>query len=267
MTISSVSTACPRGVPRGSVLGPILFMIYIREVSCILPPPVRNQEFVDDIEIDTSEADPSVVCSHLTTALTCPDEWLAAIALLLNALKTQVMLLKPRGRDLTPWVVKCKGIVLSVTNVSKYLGVWIDEKLTWKSHIEHLSRKCAQATGRVWRHGRCLAIRARKTWHISMILSALMYSSNSFSPSLSKTGLSRVEKKAKSGIRDAAIAPLRHRLNVKPIAQLYRDKASLFCSQVSGGPFNPTVFYNFLLSSQIISSIAPYSLAYVTTTQ
>ena len=40
------------------------------------------------------------------------------------------MLHKPRGRDLTPCVVKCKGIVLSVTNVSMYLGVWIDDELT-----------------------------------------------------------------------------------------------------------------------------------------
>ena len=62
-------------------------------------------------------------------------------------MKTQVMLLKSYGHDMTPCVVKCKGIVLSVTNVSKYLGVWIDDNLTWKSHIEHLSRKYAQATG------------------------------------------------------------------------------------------------------------------------
>ena len=80
--------------------------------------------------IGTSDAGPAVVCSPLITALTCLDEWLADIGLLLNASKTQVLLIKPRGRDLTPCVVKCKGIVLSVTNVSKYLGVWIDDELT-----------------------------------------------------------------------------------------------------------------------------------------
>ena len=54
----------------------------------------------------------------------------ATFGLLLTASKTQIMLLKPRGRDLTLCVVKRKGIVLSVTNVSKYLGVWIDDELT-----------------------------------------------------------------------------------------------------------------------------------------
>ena len=123
----------------------------------------------------------------------------------------------------------------------------------WKSHIEHLSRKCAQATGRLWRHGRCLTIRARKTWYISMILSPLMFASNSFSPSLSQTLLSRVEKVAKSGIwaifrvkRHTASAPLRHRLNVKPIAQLYREKSLLFvfrCLEGLSSPLFSTSFY------------------------
>ena len=48
--------------------------IYIRELSCILPPLVRNQEFAGDIVIDTSDADPAVVFSPLT-GLICLDEW------------------------------------------------------------------------------------------------------------------------------------------------------------------------------------------------
>ena len=43
--------------------------------------------------------------------------------------KTQVMLLKPRGNDATPCVVKCRDTVLEVTQTAKYLGVIIDDKL------------------------------------------------------------------------------------------------------------------------------------------
>ena len=82
-----------------------------------------------------------------------------------------------------------------------------------------------------------------------------MYACNSFSPSLSKTLLSRVEKKAKSGIRvvfrvkrHTATAPLRHRLNVKPIAQLYREKSLLFvfrCLEGLSSPLFSTFFAIF----------------------
>ena len=73
---------------------------------------------------------------------------------LLNATKTQVMLLKLRGNDANPCVVKCKDTVLEVTQTAKYLGVIIDDKLTWQPHVDHLSRKCGQDTGQLWRSGR-----------------------------------------------------------------------------------------------------------------
>ena len=50
-----------------------------RELSCILPPLVRNQKFADDIVIDYSDADAAVVFFRLTTSLTCLDEWLGDI--------------------------------------------------------------------------------------------------------------------------------------------------------------------------------------------
>ena len=118
----SSSTACFRGVPQGSVLGPLLFIMYIRKVSCILPHLVRNQEFADDIAINTSGTDPAEVCSRLTTALTCVDEWLADIDPLWKAYKTRVMLLKPHGRDLTPCVVKCKGFICLLLTFPSTLG-------------------------------------------------------------------------------------------------------------------------------------------------
>ena len=107
-------------------------------------------------------------------------------------------------------------------------------------------------------------MRARKTWYISMILSPLMYASNSFSPSLSKTLLSRVEKMAKSGIRavfratrHTATAPLRHRLNVKPITQLYREKTLLFvfrCLEDLSSPLFSTYFTVFVNNNERCTS-------------
>ena len=199
-----------------------------------------HQEFADDIILDCSDYDATDVCNRLTVALTRLADWLDSIGLLLNAAKTQVMLLKPRGRDATPCIVSCRGTALEVTRTAKYLGVVIDDELTWQPHADHLSRKCGQATGQLWRSGRSFSLRARRTWYISMIQSRLLYASNAFSPSLSKGLICRIEKLSKAGVRavfrvrpHTETSPLRCRLKVKLIAHLFHEKQLFFCLPLS----------------------------------
>ena len=59
----SASSICSRGVPQGSVLGPLLFVLYTSEIASVLPTSVVHQEFADDIIIDCSDRDPTRVCS------------------------------------------------------------------------------------------------------------------------------------------------------------------------------------------------------------
>ena len=222
-TLSTI-TVCSRGVPQGSVLGPLLFILYTSELSTVLPISVVHQEFADDIILDCSDYDATDVCNRLTVALTRLADWLDSIGLLLNAAKTQVMLLKPRGRDATPCIVSCRGTALEVTRTAKYLGVVIDDELTWQPHADHLSRKCGQATGQLWRSGRSFSLRARRTWYISMIQSRLLYASNAFSPSLSKGLICRIEKLSKAGVR--AVFRVRPHTETSPLRCRLKGKAN-----------------------------------------
>ena len=83
----SDATACSRGVPQGSVLGPMLFVLYTRDICRILPTTVCHQEFADDIVIDISDENPTTVCNALTAAVTSLANWLHEIGLLLNSQK------------------------------------------------------------------------------------------------------------------------------------------------------------------------------------
>ena len=109
----STPVPCSRGVPQGSVLGPLLFVLYISDIASVLQREVCNQEFADDIVVDYSNRDPAVVCAVLTTAVTHLSSWLEDKGLQLNSAKTQVMFIRPRGAfDAAPSLVTCNNSVL-----------------------------------------------------------------------------------------------------------------------------------------------------------
>ena len=162
--------------------------------------------------------------------------WLEDIGLLLNTAKTQVLFIRPRGNFAAPpSTVICRDQILEVTKVAKYLGVFIDDELTWKPHIDHLAKKCSVTTGQLWRHGRCLSLRARRLWYTSMIISHLCYASNCFFPSLKKSLLQRLIRMSKARIRAvfqaprrSSTGPLLERLSLPTLHHIYAEKLLVF---------------------------------------
>ena len=88
-----------------------------------------------------------------------------------------------------------------MTPTAQYLGLVLDNDLSWAPHVEYIGPKTARTIGQLWRHGRGLSLLARRTWFLSMILSQLCYGSNSFFPGLSAHLLGQLEKMFKAGIR------------------------------------------------------------------
>ena len=234
-TLMTENHDCTRGVPQGSVLGPLLFLLYLRRFSQVLPSNVVHQEFADDIVLHCSDRNPDVVTASLSSAVNNLAAWLEDRGLLLNPSKTQVMFIKPRGVQDVISSVNFQGKPLAVVHTVKYLGMFIDDDLKWTSHVQHVSTKVGKTIAQLWRHGAALSLRARKAWYVSLVQSTITYGSNAFSPGISKQLLSELLKLAKSGVRSVfrlhlpvSTAPLLSKLGVVLPDLIFRRKVIIF---------------------------------------
>ena len=141
------------GVPQGTILGPLLFVIYTNDLPVSFSVP---RMYADDTHYITSAgSDLHIMQSSLSHDLEKLSKWLLSNRLTLNATKTEFMLIGSRQR----LSILSDTLELSIDNVLieqvssvKSLGIYIDEYLKWYSHINKLRKNIAssiEATRRV----------------------------------------------------------------------------------------------------------------------
>lgn len=135
------------GVPQGSILGPLLFLIYINdivEVSSILNLIL----FADDTNLFISGKNLIETVTTLNYELCKLSNWFKVNKLSLNIKKTNYIIFHNRRKKigLIPEVAIDNCKINSVT-CSKFLGVIINENLTWTDHIETIKKKISKNIG------------------------------------------------------------------------------------------------------------------------
>ena len=139
----SFPSPCTRGVPQGSVLGPLLFSLYIRDAPDVFS--TDSQLFADNIAFYTANPSLSHVVSTLNNDLDKLDQYLSRKGLLLNPSKIRSMVLRKPCYQLSEHCrLTCRGITISYCKQAKYLGVTIAEHLTFAPHVKEV---CAKAYG------------------------------------------------------------------------------------------------------------------------
>ena len=130
------------GVPQGSVLGPLLFIIYTND----LPQSLTNSKtilFADDTTIFKSSNNIEHLYKAMNEDLKILEDWFKANKLSLNASKTNYILFRNKKSEISN--NNCKLIIngeeIGLVSKTKFLGIIIDEHLEWKYHIDMCKRK------------------------------------------------------------------------------------------------------------------------------
>lgn len=138
------------GVPQGSTLGPLLFLIYINDVKKFVSCPLTL--FADDTVLFTSDNNLKNAVHSLQGNLDKLMLWTRASKLTINATKSKVMIINPGKRkrvDSDPEYREmdmeiCMGLTkLEHVKAYKYLGVTIDKDLNFKQHLKQVIKNCA----------------------------------------------------------------------------------------------------------------------------
>ena len=143
-------TSC--GVPQGSVLGPLLFLIYINDISKS-SSILSFYLFADDTSLICEHKDLKKLEVIVNNELKNISEWLRTNRLSLNVKKTNFVIFRPRQKNLPFLPDICipdnSNHVQQIEQKDfiKYLGVFIDFNLSWKEHINYIVSKISRSIG------------------------------------------------------------------------------------------------------------------------
>ena len=163
------------GVPQGSILGPLLFLLYINDIihSSII---FKFVLFADDSTLYFSHPSLDSLITIVNDELENVRKWIISNKLTLNLDKTHYIIFhRKKDIPINRPPIKIGETVLKEEQSTKFLGVIVDKKLTWSDHTLYLRNKLNKQCGILYHTRDSLNKRSMKLIYFSLIYSIIFY--------------------------------------------------------------------------------------------
>ena len=191
------------GVPQGSTLGSLLFLIFLNDL-CHSTPLLEAFLFADDTNLFYSRNNVKELFRTMNAELRHLNDQFCANKLPLNTDKTKYALFhKAKVKDNLPLVLSdlyINNVKIKSENSLKFLGVVIDENLTWKTHAKLVENKISKSIGILFKASRSLNSKSLRSIYFASVHLYISYANNACART-SKTDRNRILGKQKQADR------------------------------------------------------------------
>ena len=149
------------GMPQGSCLGPLIFLIFVNDLHLHLQHSECVQ-FADDTTLVFTNRNLNYLHFSIESELISIQDWFNANKLTLNVEKSSYLLYHNQKQLVSNFKIELNGVEIPRVNHAKLLGVWLDDKLNWDIHVNKLVNKLKCSVGMLRCSKNLLSVKAKK---------------------------------------------------------------------------------------------------------